>query len=115
MNTENSSTVEIPIEAEPDAQRVLMDDADKLARELHKALPGVTLNQVGRAGGAKDAATVITATTALVIASTPIITQIISAFFAARGYLVSVTIDAKAGKTSFKVTKDREPRSKQNQ
>jgi hypothetical protein len=105
MSTEPNKIDEIRIEADAEARLILQDDMATLARELGKASPGVEITHTGTPGGSKDAALIITAVGGLVAAATPIITQVISGFFATRGIKVELKADAKKGKITYKATK----------
>lgn len=96
---------EIVIEADTEAQRILAVESDNLARELAKSIPGVSLTLGGSSDGTKDAATIITATAALIVASTPILTQLISGWFAKRNIDISLEADAKNGKIRYRASK----------
>jgi hypothetical protein len=105
MKENSDEKTEIPIETDADAKRILQDDIHTLSRELLKAAPGVDIAFVGVPGSSKDAGVIITATAGLVVALTPIITQVISGFFATRGIKVELKADAKNGNITYKASK----------
>ena len=98
---------EIIIDADAEAKLILASESGNLARELAKTVPGVSLAVVGTGGGTKDAATIITATAALIAASTPILTQVISGWFAKRNVDISLEADAKSGKIRYRASKSK--------
>lgn len=88
---------EIIIKTDPESKLILMQDADSLLRELSDVLPDPSLGLARGESGNKDAAAIITSTAALVVASTPIISQIITGWFAQRGVILTTKADAING------------------